>query len=415
VRREVPVDRRGKPKLSKLMVEELVRSALELERLVGGPVGIEWTVQGGVVFILQVVPIAAPVETQGEAEAAERHIEAVEAAELHRQAEKTADRPARAPPAFVEAPRPRAPPPPPPPLAEPPARTPRPKAPARPPAKLLPVIQSSLFIELPPGASADDARHLPHAGLVIDAPKWRGPAPDAFPAELARAATAVFPRPVLVEVSDIGPGAYEALGESTRRSGALSEGVLERLLSPMMDEMRAVGAARASSGATNLHIVAPFVKSEADSAVLRAAMAFCGLADPSGARTLAFLELRNPATLLYNLDAAEDQDGIIVRADRFYKALVREGDGGAPPDAPGVPSPSYVRALFDLTRAFERAGGTVLVLLETDGDFNTIWFYRELGVDGFIARLEDAEACVHHLLEAERRKPYGPRRRGRGA
>jgi hypothetical protein len=418
VRREVPADRKGRPKLSRLMVEELVRSGFELERLVGGPVGVEWSVQGGVVFVMQVVPIAAPVASRGEEEVAERHIQAVEAVEAvegHRRAAEVADRAARAPAGLIEvsppkppAPAPKAP------RDEAASPAPRPRPPPRRAAKLLPVIQSSLFVELPPGSTAKDALHIPHAGLVVAAPSWRQPghSQEAFAAELARAATAVFPRPVLVELSDIDPGAYEALGEATEKGGQLSEGILERLLSPMMDEMRAVAAARSESGATNLHVVAPFVKSGEDSAVLRAAMRHCGLGDQTGPRTLAFWELRNPSTLLFNLDAAGEQDGIIVRADRFYKALVLEG--AVRSDAPNVPSPSFVRALLDLTRAFERAGATVLVQIETDGDFNTIWFYRELGVDGFIARLEDAEACVHHLLEAERRKPYGPRRRGRG-
>lgn len=427
VRREIPPDRQQKPKLSKLMIDELVRSVLELEKLVGGPVGVEWAIHGGVVFILQVVPVAAPVAKRSEAEGARRHIEAVEAAELHRQAEEAADRVARAPPALVvpppPAPSPRAP------RVEPRAEPVREKKaaappPARPPppparrasAPLLPVIQSTLFVELPPGATAADAAHIPHAGLVIDAMKWtQGQvASGAFARALADAAVAVFPRPVLVEVSDIDPGAHEALREATARGGALSEGVMERLLSPMVDDLRAVAEARAQSGATNLHIIAPFVKSGEDAAVLRFALRVCGLAAAGAPRTLAFSELRNPATLLYNVDAADEQDGVIVRADRFYKALIREGEGKGQGEAPGVPSPSFVRALFELTRAFERAGGTVLVLLEAPGDFSTIWFYRELGVDGFIARLEDAEGCARELLEAERRKPYAARRRGRG-
>jgi hypothetical protein len=179
-----------------------------------------------------------------------------------------------------------------------------------------------------------------------------------------------------------------------------------------MDDLRAVAAARAAAGATNIHLIAPFVKSPEDAAALAAAMRYCGLAADDGPRTLAFSELRNPSALLYTLDAAAEHDGVIVRADRFYRALMREGEAGGAHE--GAPSPSFVRALFELTRAFERAGGTVLVLLETEGDFNTIWFYRELGVDGFIARLPDAEACVRHLLEAERRKPYSAKHRGRG-
>ena len=418
VRVEVPPDRQQKPKLSKLMLEELSRAGLELEKLVGGPIGVEWAVQGGVVFILQVVRAAGPEVAPGEAEGAERHIEAVEAAELHRQAAEAAERVARAPsPASGPPPQPsRAPP-----AAarrdlEPPK--PEPKRTAAPPRvpRLLPVIQSSLFVELPPGAGAEEARHLPHAGLVIDAQKWRAhkAGAAAFAGQLAAAAVAVFPRPVLVEVADVDPSAHEALRETAARGGPPSEGVLERLLGAMMEDLRTVAAARGASGATNLHVIAPFVKSEQDASVLDAAMGMAGLGSADAPRTLAFSELRNPSTLLYNVDAAESQDGIIVRADRFYKALVREGDAQGEAGAPQVPSPSFVRALFELTRAFERAGGTVLVLLETEGDLNTIWFYRELGVDGFIARREDAEACARHLFEAERRKPYAAKRRGRG-
>ncbi len=441
VRREVPADRAGRPKLSRLQVEELLRAALELERLVGAPVGIEWAIQGGVVFLLQVAPLAEPSPPPSEADRAERYVASVHAAEgALRAGAQVISREGPAPFRGVQAsPAPRFPAPTPgePPataahapavapagptrLAPPPGTAVAPPSPAR---KLLPTIRSSLFVELPPGTHAEEARHIPHAGLVLDLGKWAGAQgdPRALAASIAAAAVAVFPRPVLVELGEVDPSSYEALREATAGGASPPLDLLERLLAPTMGELRTLAAAADRSGATNLHVIAPFVKSAADAKVLRAALAASGLAGEGRPHTLAFSELRNPSTLLYNVDFADEQDGIIVRADRFYNALLREGEGTKPAqdadarvggDAGAVPSPSFVRALFELTRAFERAGGTVLVLLEAEGDFNTVWFYRELGVDGFIAKLEDAEACARMLLDLERRGPRRASVRGR--
>ncbi len=411
VRRELPADRLGRAKLSRLQVEELVRSALELERLVGSPVAVEWAIQAGQIFFLQVVPLEAPVPAPSEAEHAERYIEAVQAAEAA--VPLAAAAPIAPAPPKAEAPAPTAPTPT---RSLGPARETRARDAAPPKAKLLPVLRASLFVELPAGSRAADARHIPHAGIVLDLAKWsrgsdgRGALAASLAASLAGAAVEVFPRAVLVELSDLDPDAYEAMRELTE--AAASPAQLERVMGAAMEELRLVASAAASVGATNIHIIAPFVKAAPDANALRIAMRAAGLSGGHSPHTLAFSELRNPSGLLYNVEFAEEQDGIIVRADRFYKALMREG-AGAPgvADQAGTPPPSFVRALLQLTRAFERAGGTVLVLLESDGDFNTLWFYRELGVDGFIVRLEDAGACAAMLHDLETREPRGAKRR----
>ncbi len=442
VRRAVPADRAGKARLSRLQVEELHRAAVEIEKLVGGPVGVEWAVQGGVVFILQIVPLGEPSPPPSEADAAERYIAAVEAKEAAVSAptpppkvappKPSAPAPAPAPPR-APAPAPRVPParpraevqlrPPSPPPASPPSA----KALARPggPARLLPVIETSLYVELPPGARAEEAAHIPHAGLTLDLGKWaRAPTERAWvPAQLADAASAVFPRPILVELTDLPPAAYESMRERTVGRADLSEGDLRAVLGAAFAELEVVAKAGAQAGATNLHVIAPFIKSTHDARVLRRALGAVGLDGEGAPRTLLFSELRNPSTLLYNDEFAGDQDGIIVRASRFYKALLREGgepqrgggevEGGAPLEPSAPLSETFVHALFEVTRAFERAGGTVLVLLEAPSDFETVWFYRELGVDGFIARLEDAEACARLLGDLEGKRPRTrARRRG---
>jgi hypothetical protein len=409
VRRELPADRLGRAKLSKLQVEELVRSALELERLVGSPVAVEWAIQAGQIYFLQVVPLEAPSPVPSEEEHAERYIKAVQAAEA------AAPRAAPARPA-APPPKPASPPPsaPTPPRPVGPARESRPPQAARSKGKLLPVLRASLFVELPPGARAADAQHIPHAGLVLDLAKWGRASKDrgALASAIAGAAVDVFPRPVLVELTDLDPDIYEAMRELTE--AAASPAQLERVMGPALEELHLVASAASSVGATNVHIIAPFVKGAPDAKALRTAMQAAGLSGAHLPHTLAFSELRNPSSLLYNVEFAEEQDGIIVRADRFYKALMHEGTGrpgGAEPT--GTPPPSFVRALLQLTRAFERAGGTVLVLLESDGDFNTLWFYRELGVEGFIVRLEDAEACAKMLYELESGEAHGARKRGK--
>ena len=416
VRRQVPADKAGKPKLSRLQVEELHRAAVEIEKLVGGPVGVEWAIQGGVVFVLQIVPVGEPTPPPSEAEAAERYIAAVEARETEVALPAPSPAPPRRavapplPPSAAEAPR-KAPPPP----APPPAAPPRPAPRGGP--RLLPVIATSLFVELPPGARAGEAAHIPHAGLTIDFAKWAPTATERawLAAQLADAAASVFPRPVLVELSDMPPVSYEALRERTGAPSPLADSELRALLGPTIEELEVVAKACAQEGATNLHVVAPFLKSSEDAAVLRRAFEAVGLGSEGAPGTLLFAELRNPSTLLYNVEVAEGRDGILLRASRFYNALLR-GEHPAPRAGPGgeaaLPAePAFqgseplAQALFEVTHAFERAGGTVLVLLDEPSDFETIWFYRELGVDGFIARLADAEACARRLSELERKQP----------
>src|SRR6266545_3386218 len=83
-----------------------------------------------------------------------------------------------------------------------------------------------------------------------------------------------------------------------------------------------------STGATNIHVIAPFVRTAQDTRVVRAALDLVGLTpDKGGPHTLVFSELRSPSALFYDPEFVEEQDGIIVRAGRFYKALLRQGAG----------------------------------------------------------------------------------------
>ncbi len=54
------VERRGEPVLDAAQIEELTRLGIEIERLYGRPMDIEWAVQGGQTHVLQARPITAP-------------------------------------------------------------------------------------------------------------------------------------------------------------------------------------------------------------------------------------------------------------------------------------------------------------------------------------------------------------------
>jgi hypothetical protein len=264
---------------------------------------------------------------------------------------------------------------------------------------------------------------VPYAGLVVGLDAWRqaGTPGEGLREHTAALAAAAFPRPVLVEIADLDPPRYEAFQERGARGGPVDARELPALLGAALEDLELVRAVAESLGATNLHLIAPFVKSAHDARLLRACLESTGLGGAPGLRTLVFAELRNPSTLLFNAAFAKAQDGMLVRANRFYKALLREGESGPPPspgaadtrtEASPTGSASFVQSLVRVTRGFENAGGTVLVLLEDAADLGTLWFYHELGVDGFVTRLKDAEACMHALAELER-QPAAPERRGK--
>jgi len=442
VRREVGAERRARPKLQRLQVEELARAVLELERLVGAPVGVEWAIQGGVVYALQIVPLQPSAEPPGEESAAEEYIAAARAREeevvrieyagprepvrlelppgLRRAARMPAGaapgggpasrgaRPApEAPPApsRAAAPAPRVPPAPAPPTQDPPAAAAREAAR---PARLLPVIRTSLFVELPAPADTATAAHIPHAGVVVDLAAWMRAHGQRSPlvASLAAAATAVFPRPLLAELTDLDPGQYEAMREQAATG---SDDFLEHVLGGVLDELALLGEVSARTGATNIHVVVPFVKAPEDLAAVRRAIAAAATSQPAGARhTLVFAEVRGPSALRAVGASSQAPDGIILRAGRFYKALLQQGQeaapapgGGSPDDPAGFRPGEFARALMEVTRDLERAGATVLVKLEDEGDLDTLPFYVGLGVDGFIAPLIGAEACARALHEVE--------------
>jgi hypothetical protein len=117
--------------------------------------------------------------------------------------------------------------------------------------------------------------------------------------------------------------------------------------------------------------------------------------------------VRTPSALRALAVGASAPDGIILRAGRFYKALVQHGLEGAPPnagakdDTAGFRPGEFARALLEATRALERAGVTVYVRLEDESELDTVAFYLGMGVDGFIAPLHGAEACARELHAVE--------------
>jgi hypothetical protein len=237
---------------------------------------------------------------------------------------------------------------------------------------------------------------------------------------LGAAAQAVFPRPLLVELGDLDPGRYEALTERTATLREFPEALMRELLGASVTDLSLIREVVDSIGATNIHVIAPFVRTAQDTRVVRAALELVGLTpEAGGPHTFVFSELRNPSELFYDPQFVEEQDGIILRAGRFYKAMLRQGAGlptatGAA-DAASNPAPSaaFVQALLRVTRAFERSGGTILAEVESAADLDELWFYLELGVDGFVARLEDAEACARALSELERKRESTGGRRGK--
>lgn len=287
------------------------------------------------------------------------------------------------------------------------------------PSRLLPVIRTSLYIELPPAAKVGTTTHLPHAGVVVDLASWRRDRADAsgLAAEVAAAATAVFPRPLLAELSDLDPGAYEAMREQAATG---RDEFMEQVLGGVLDELALLDEVSARTGATNIHIVAPFLRAPGDLAVIRRALETASPAKGLSVRhTLVFAEVRGPSALRAIAAAGPAPDGIILRAGRFYKALVQHGlegppaaAGRAPDELAGFRPGDFARALLDATRALERAGGTVLVRLEDESDLDTLPFYLGMGVDGFIAPLQGAEACARDLHTLETGQAVADRRPG---
>lgn len=413
VRRELPQDRVGRPKLQHLHVEELLRASLELERLVGGPVAAEWSIHGGVIFFLQLVPLPPGGPPRGEAALAEAYLEAAKAEAPAAPRQPVATAAAEAAKVLTGEP----------PATAPPSRpfSPAPRAPT---ARGVPIIRTPLFLKLPPGAWAKDAAHIPHAGLVVDLGAWRrrGPAKPSTREYLGNLAAAVFPRPVLLELTDLDPSRAEAFHERAARGGAVALEELPALLGEAVADLAAIRGVADDIGSANLHLVVPFLKSTHDARLMRAALEVTGLGASSGLRPLVFSELRSPSTLLFNAAFADAQDGVLLRAGRFYKALVRELDRGAAapgsaeePASEATPggADSFVQTLVRVTRALENAGGSVLVVLDDTADLDTLWFYHELAVDGFIAQLKDAEACTRTLSEREVYGAHGARKRGK--
>ncbi len=282
------------------------------------------------------------------------------------------------------------------------------------PSRLLPVIRTSLFVELPVATDAGSTGHIPHAGVVVDLAAWRRGRTDrgAVVAELAAAATTVFPRPLLVELSDLGPGTYEAMRE---QAGSGGDDFLEHVLGGALDEFALLDEVSARTGATNIHVVVPFIKAPGDLAVVRRALESAAGGRATDARhTLVFAEVRGPSALRALGAAGPSPDGVILRASRFYKALVQQGqDAGQSPrgqeETPGFLPGEFARALLEVKRDLERAGATVLVKLEDEQDLDTLPFYLGIGVDGFIAPLHGAEACATELHALERAGAKGTR------
>jgi hypothetical protein len=284
------------------------------------------------------------------------------------------------------------------------------------PSRLLPVIQTSLYVELPVASDTATTAHIPHAGIVVDLAQWRRGRKDgaALAAEIAAAATAVFPRPVLVELTDLDPGRYEAMREQAAAGG---DDFLEHVMGGVLDELALLDEVSARTGATNIHVVAPFIKAPGDLALVRRAIDGTASARAQPPRhTLVFAEVRAPSALRAVAALGPAPDGIILRAGRFYKSLVQHGQEGAPAPSPrggdelaGFRPGEFARALLEVTRSLERAGATVLVKLEDEADLDTLPFYLGMGVDGFIAPLQGAEACARELHALERQQGAGSR------
>lgn len=209
---------------------------------------------------------------------------------------------------------------------------------------------------------------------------------------IARAARAVYPRPVWVRWSDLTSAELRALPggdryEAAENNPAIGQRGCARLVGPdyqpvFRAECRAVRQVRESEGLRNVHVLLPFPRLPSEVEAVQAIMREEGFVRSRDFEV--WLSVEVPSTVILADDFAQLCDGFTVGIERLSRLILAADGESERLRRLGYPDPAdeAVReALARLTEAAHRRGRAVCVAGESGLDPGLLDFLIESGVD----------------------------------